>query len=160
MAELSELSLQSRLFLRAYPWRKIDPVPWAPLRRPLAQANIALVSTAGLVLPGQPAFDEDVRGGDWSYREIPSDADVRSMIDTHRSGTYDHSGVRSDPNLGFPLERLHELAASGVIGSVNRRHYSLMGSITAPGRLRAESAPAVAHALAEDRVEAVLLVPI
>ncbi|HEX2060600.1 MAG TPA: hypothetical protein VHK90_07655, partial [Thermoanaerobaculia bacterium] len=102
MAELSELSLKSRLFLKAYPWRRIHPVPWAPPRRPLRDANVALVSTAGLVLPDQQPFDDDIKGGDWSYREIPSDADVASMIDTHRSGTYDHSGVQSDPNLGFP----------------------------------------------------------
>lgn len=160
VAEISELSLQSRLFLKAYPWRRIEPTPWSPLRRPLHEAKIALVSTAGLVLPEQVPFDESVRGGDVSYRQIPSDANVSSMIDAHRSATYDHAGVQSDPSLGFPLPRLHELAASGAIGSVNHRHFSLMGSITAPARLCAETAPEVAEALAEDDVDAVLLVPI
>ena len=36
MGELSEFQTGMRLFLRAYPWRRIDPVPWAPLPRPLA----------------------------------------------------------------------------------------------------------------------------
>ena len=160
VAEMSELPLSLRLFVKAYPWRRIDPVPFAAPARPLREANVAIVSTAGLVLPHQQAFDESIRGGDWSYREISSDVDVRSMRDTHRSGSFDHTGLQEDPNLGFPLDRLREMAAAGEIGAVNRRHFSLMGSITAPARLCSESAPAVAAALAEDRVDAVLLVPI
>lgn len=160
MATVSELPLSARLFLKTYPWRRIDPVPWSPLRRPLPEARVALVSTAGLVLPAQEPFDNDIRGGDWSYREVPSDADTRTFVDAHRSKSYDHSGVHADANLGFPIDRIRELAAEGTIGEVNRRHFSFMGSITAPGRLTARSAPAVADALAADGVDAVLLVPI
>jgi D-proline reductase (dithiol) PrdB len=160
VATVSELPLSARLFLKTYPWRRIDPVPWSPLARPLPEARVALVSTAGLVLPAQKPFDNDVRGGDWSYREIPSDADTKTLIDAHRSKSYDHSGVHADPNLAFPIDRLRELATDGVIGAVHHRHFSFMGSITAPGRLMARSAPAVADALAADGVDAVLLVPI
>lgn len=160
MAEISELPLSARLFLKAYPWRRIDPVPWAPLRMPLPEARVALVSTAGLVLPSQEPFDDTRKGGDWTLREIPDGSDLPSLIDCHRSASYDHSGIRADANLGFPIDRMHELAAAGTIGSVNHRHFSLMGSITAPGRLIAESAPAVADALVADAVDAVLLIPI
>lgn len=160
VAELTELTLSARVFMKAYRWRRINPVPFASLRRPLHEAKVALVSTAGLVLPHQPAFDDSIKGGDWSYREIPTDVDVRSLRDTHRSGSYNHDGIQTDPNLGFPLDRLRELVAEGTIGSLNHRHFSMMGSITAPGRLVRESAPAVASALAEDAVDAVLLVPI
>lgn len=160
MAELSELPLTLRLFLKAYRWRRIEPVPVATMRGDLRRAKIALVSTAGLVLADQPPFDESVKGGDWSFREIPVDADVRSMIDSHRSGSFDHSGMRSDPNLGFPLDRLRELAQDGTIGSVNRRHFSLMGSLTAPGRMIAQSAPRIVESLLADEVDAAVLVPI
>jgi len=160
VANVSELPLSARLFLKAYPWRRIDPVPWSPLSRPLAESRVAIVSTAGLALPDQEPFDNDVRGGDCSFREIPSDATTRALIDSHRSASYDHSGVQADPNLAFPIDRIRELAAEGAIGSVNHRHFSLMGSITAPGRLTTRSAKAVADALAADGVDAVLLVPI
>lgn len=155
VADPSELPLTLRLFLKAYPWRRIDPVPFAPLRKPLSEARVALVSTAGLVLPGQEPFDNNVKGGDWTYREIPADADPRTLIDAHRSTSYDHSGVHADANLAFPIDRIREVAAN-----VNHRHFSFMGSITAPGQLTARSAPAVADALAADGVDAVLLVPI
>lgn len=160
VAELSELPLKVRLFLRTYPWRRIDPVPLARLRRPLREAKVALVSTAGLVLPSQVRFDNHVRGGDWSMREIPAESDPATLIDTHRSDTYDHSGVEEDPNLAFPIDRLRELKEEGAVGAINHRHFSFMGSITAPKRLTIETAPAAAEALVVDGVEAVLLIPI
>jgi D-proline reductase (dithiol) PrdB len=160
VGDLDEFSFPIRAFLKAYRWRRIDPVPWSPPRKPLAEANVALVTTAGLVLPEQAPFDERVRGGDATFREIPADARVRSLLDTHRSDTFDHSGVAADPNLAFPLDRLHELARDGVVGRVNRRHLSFMGSITATARLVKERAPEAARLLAEDGVDAALLVPV
>jgi D-proline reductase (dithiol) PrdB len=160
MAKLSDLPLSLRLFLRTYPWRRIDPVPWAAPAKPLAESKIAVVSTAGLVLPSQESFDDTVRGGDWSYRELPHDADLTTLRETHRSESFDHTGLRADANLGMPLDRVRELVAAGEIGSINDRHFSLMGSITAPGRLMHESAPTVAAALSADAVDAVLLVPV
>jgi D-proline reductase (dithiol) PrdB len=160
VATLAELPLPVRLFVKAYPWRRIDPMPWARLKRPLPESRVALVSTAGLVLPSQEPFDQTIRGGDWTFREIPANADTKTLIDAHRSASYDHGGVHADANLAFPIDRIGELAADGVIGSVNHRHFSLMGSITAPGRMTSRSAPAVADALVADGVDAVLLVPI
>jgi D-proline reductase (dithiol) PrdB len=160
MGDVSEFSIAVRTLLKLYPWRQIDPIPWAPLRKPLAEANVALVTTAGLVLADQEPFDDHIKGGDSSFRVIPGDADISTLIDTHRSETFDHSGIQSDPNLAFPLDRLHELARDGRIGRVNDRHLSFMGSITAPGRLIRDTAPAAAQLLVEDHVDVVLLVPV
>lgn len=160
MGHLGEFSLSIRLFLKTYRWRRIDPTPHSPWRKPLAACRLALVSTAGFVAPGQPPFNEHQRGGDWTFREIPADLDPRQLIDTHRSDSFDHSGMRADPNLAFPLDRVRELAASGRIGSVNHRHLSFMGSITAPGRLMSETAPQAARLLSADQVDVALLVPV
>jgi len=160
LGDISEFSIKTRLFLKAYPWRRIDPVPWAPLDKPLSKCRLALLSSAGFVLPDQEHFDESVRGGDPSFREIPSDVDVSTLIDTHRSETFDHTGLASDPNLAFPIDRVRELAESGRIGSINQRHLSFMGSITAPGRLTKRTAPEAVRKLVEDGVEAALLIPV
>ncbi|MEE8581019.1 MAG: glycine/sarcosine/betaine reductase selenoprotein B family protein [Myxococcota bacterium] len=160
MGDFSEFSVGVRLFLKAYRWRRIDPVPWTPLAKPLAECRLALLSSAGFVLPGQTPFDESQRGGDPSFREIPADARVETLIDTHRSESFDHSGMGRDPNLAFPLDRLRELARAGRIGPLNQRHMSFMGSLTAPGRLVRDTAPAVARSLAEDGVDVALLVPV
>ncbi|MBW2287562.1 MAG: hypothetical protein JRG80_01120 [Deltaproteobacteria bacterium] len=160
MAELGDFSLKHRLFLKSYPWRRIDPVPRTELTRPLAECRLALVSTAGFVRPDQEDFDPSVRGGDPSWRAIASDTPVSSLVDTHRSETFDHRAMCQDPNLAFPIDRAHELVARGRIGSVNQQHLSFMGSITAPGRLIRDSAPAAARVLRKDEVDIALLVPV
>ena len=160
MARMEELPLWLRAILKVYPWRRVEPVPCARLRRPLSAARVALVTTAGLVPPGTAPFDSSVRGGDTSYRVIGADAKVEQLEEHHRSGSFDHAGIEQDRNLAFPLDRLRDLAAAGEIGSVAPRHLSFMGSITAPGRLIRRSAPEAATLLAADLVEIALLIPV
>lgn len=160
MGDLSEFPLKYRLFLKTYPWRRIEPVPWAPLKKPLNDSRIVLVSSSGFITPDQAPFDESIRGGDYSFREIPSDIDVATLIDTHRSDLFDHSGLRQDPNLAFPLDRLREGVKTARIGSVNHRHLSFMGSITAPGRMVKKTAPQAGDLLKADKVDIALLVPV
>jgi len=118
------------------------------------------VSSAGFVLPDQPHFDESIRGGDPSFREIPSKTDPRTLVETHRSESFDHTGLSRDTNVAFPIERVHELVAAGRIGSVNHRHLSCMGSIAAVGRFIRDTVPPAAHLLVEDEVDAAILVPV
>jgi D-proline reductase (dithiol) PrdB len=155
-----EFSLALRLFLKGYRWRRIEPVPWTPLGKPLSQCRLALVSSAAFVMSGQSPFDRSARGGDVSFRDIPSAVDVHDLVDTHRSQSFDHTGVRQDPNLAFPMDRVRELVQRGRIGSINHRHLSFMGSITAPGRLVCAAAPEMARRLRTDRVDIALLVPV
>jgi D-proline reductase (dithiol) PrdB len=160
MGDLNEFSLKYKLFLKTYRWRRIDPVPWTPLIKPLKASRVALVSSAGFVTPEQPRFDDAKRGGDTSFREIPFSVDVSTLVESHRSDIFDHSGIRQDPNLAFPIDRLNELYTNGRIGAVNKRHLSLMGSITAPGRLIKRSAPEAVQCLVDDGVDVALLVPV
>lgn len=160
MAELADLPLSVRLFVRGYRWRRIDPVPFARPRRALAESRLALVSSAGMVAPGQEPFDETVRGGDWSWREIPADLPPGELRECHRSESWDHRGVARDANLALPLDRVREMEAAGEIGSVNRRHFSIMGSITAPGRLLRDTTPEIVAGCLSDEVDVALLVPV
>ena len=160
MGEIGEFPAAVRLLLRAYPWRRVDPVPWSPLRKPLSACRLALVSSAAFVATGQPPFDDRVRGGDPSFREIPGDVDLATLRETHRSEVFDHSGLARDPNLGFPLERLRELVRAGRIGSLAPCHLSFMGSILAPGRLVRDTAPVIATNFVRDEVDLALLVPV
>ena len=119
----------------------------------------SLVSLAGLVVPGDAPFDRSVRGGDFSHRLVPSDTPVGTLEEHHRSDAFDHSGIEADRNIGLPLDRLFELRAEGDIGDVAPRHIPLMGSITAPGRLRSHTLPMVADVLVDDGVDVALMVP-
>ena len=160
MAHLSDLKLTYRIYMAAYRYRQFDWRPGAVLTKPMAECRIAIVTTAALHRPDQPAFDASVKGGDWSYRELPLDVDLSSLHLAHKSNAFDHSGVETDKNLALPLDRLRELAAAHVIGAAAPRHFSFMGSIPAPGRLIDQTAPEVAAKLRHDGVDAVLLTPV
>ena len=160
MADVSALPLSVRALLKVYRWRRISPTPVAPLKRPLAQSRVALITSAGLVAPGDEPFDESVRGGDYSYRVIPNDVDVQSLAEHHRSESFDHSGIEADKNMGFPLDRLREMEAEGIIGELAPRHLSFMGSLTATGRLTRDTAPEAVELMVQDGVEVAFLVPV
>jgi D-proline reductase (dithiol) PrdB len=119
---------------------------------PLAQARVALVTTAALHDP----VDETIRGGDQSFRLIEASQPV---VLGHGSPNFDRSGWLADPNVVFPVDRLGELARAGRIGSVASRHISFAGNqpdVTL-STLRLDSGPAAAGLLREDGVHVVLI---
>ena len=160
MGRMSEFSFGVRAMLKLYRWRTIDPVPWAVPDKPLSDCRLGLVSSAGLVLPDQEPFDDSVKGGDWSMRTIPSGADPQVLIESHRSESFDRSGLEADKNLVFPLDRFREMEREGAIASLAPRALSVMGSITAPGRLVKHTAPQAAEMFLEDGVDVAFLVPV
>ena len=143
---------------RVYPlfdWTTFaEPSPRHRPTRPLQEARIALVATAGAHLPSQPAFLRG-RSGDAGYREIPAASDELRF--SHVG--YDTRRSEADPDVVFPLALLRQLAAEGEIGELAPRLFSFMGYIPEPGRLLEESAPEVARELLADAVDLVLLVP-
>lgn len=157
---IDDLPLKYRLLLKAYPWRRIEPVPAARLRVPLDQAQVALVTSAGLVADGTPPFDLTMKGGDPSFRLILDDTPATQLHAHHRSDAFDRTELAADLNVAFPRARLHDAVTSGTIGKVAASHLSFMGSITAPGRLIRDTAPAAASVLAEMGVDVALLVPV
>ncbi len=152
--------MKNRIFMSTYRYRRLDPVPFTVPTRPLSASRVALISSGAVYLADQKPFDMAVRGGDSSFREIGSDVAVSSLLSAHKSDAFDPGGFREDRNLGFPLDRLREMEAAGEIGSLNGRHISFMGSITAPGRLMSDTAPAAAALLAADGVDTALLIPL
>lgn len=161
MATYDDLVFSHRLFMKGYPFSRyaLDPVPCTPLGKPLSEARVALVTSAGVNLPEQPLFDHSIKGGDTSFREIPNTVETQTLIESHRSPGFDHSGIAADRNLGFPLDRFRELEAQGVIGELNYRHFSFMGSIVMPRKLIDETSVQVAQMLRKDEVDVVFLTP-
>jgi D-proline reductase (dithiol) PrdB len=77
---------------------------------------------------------------------------------SHQSVNFDRTGFQEDHNVVFPIDRLNELAARGVIASVAAYHYSFMGA-TQVKQLQ-HSANELAPLLRQDNVDAVLLTPV
>ncbi len=126
--------------------------PWTPLRRPLPGTTVAIVTTAGVHMRQDRPFRLN---GDATYRAIPGTAEPGDLAITHQA--YDTRDAARDINLVFPLERLRELAAEGVIGAVAPAHFGFgltpsARALLAPGR-------AVGRQLAQAGVDLALLVP-
>ena len=128
--------------------------PFVRPEKPLEECRLALVTTGGVHLPEHPRFDIDDPLGDCSYREIPADA--AQLTWTH---AYYRPDEGADLDAVFPLWTIRDLAAEGVVGELNRRHFAFMGAIHDPGPLIDETAPEVAAKLADDGVDAALLTP-
>jgi D-proline reductase (dithiol) PrdB len=160
MARLSDLKVKYRRYIQVYPYRHLDWRPGAHLRKPLSESKVAVVTSAAFYGEGQEPFDPKIKGGDYSYREIPEDVELGTLKIGHKSDAFDHAGIERDKNLALPLDRLRELKTEELIGSLSERHFSLMGSITAPARLISISAPEIAQKLAEDAVDVVSSTPV
>jgi D-proline reductase (dithiol) PrdB len=136
-----------------------DSVPWSPMRKPVRDAVVALVTTAGVHRRGDPPFDMTDPDGDPSFRVVPVDTPRAEVTITHKY--YDHSAADRDLNVVLPVDRLGELAAAGQIGGMAPRMYSFMGHVDGAHlrTLMETTAPEVARRLRADGVEAVVLTP-
>ncbi len=121
---------------------------------PLARRRVALISTAGLRRRGDRPFQP----GDGSYRVIPAETPAADLVMSHISVNFDRTGFQQDHNVVFPIDRLRELAAAGVVGSMASIHYSFMGAF--PPVAAEPHARHLAGLLKSDGVDAALLVPV
>lgn len=145
-----------------------DTGPWTPMRRPLSEARVALISAGGLFVEGDDPLGPD---GPTQEEAIPRigeflrSAPVLSVIprDTAtdrlrvRHPGYDICGAARDYNVVFPIDRLKELAEEGVFGELADEHYSFVGA-SSQRRLLDEGAPVWAQRLRSQGVDAALLV--
>jgi D-proline reductase (dithiol) PrdB len=151
-------SLTAR-WLKGQKLKDYGPPPWTPLRKPLENCTVALVTTAGVHLRSDLPFDMEDKEGDPTYRIIPRDTGRDTLCITH--DYYDHRDADKDLNIVLPLDRLQELATEGIVGGVAPFHYSFMGHIDGRHlpRFLAETAPQVAQRLKREQVDAVVLTP-
>ncbi len=162
MATFAELKLTHRIFMQNYPFSRYAIIdnPCVKLAKPLNKCKFALVTSAGLRTKNDTPFDHSYKLGDSSFREIQNDIEVQTLIEDHKSSSFDHNGVQTDKNLALPIDRFRELVANKTIGSLNNRSFSFMGSIISPNKLIKETAKNVAKLLKQDEVDCVLLTPV
>jgi hypothetical protein len=127
---------------------------WCPLKKPLTESRLALLSSAALRLADQKPF---IPREDTSYRLVSSDPAAGEIIIDH------HSGIgrvpRQDPEIVFPRSALQMLAKRGVIGALAPFHVSFMGGLRCHKEIETEIAPAISRELKRAEVDVALLAP-
>lgn len=128
------------------------PAALSPLRVPLKQARIALVTASGAMVRGQPPFD---RAADSTFRAIPANTATDQL--EFGVSSYDHGDVNRDPNCMFPLDRARELAAAGMIGALSDLHFGIQGGGGDMELIRTQTAPELIGQLRALGADAVVL---
>ena len=143
--------------LRGYTFVSNVHAPFTPARRALPMLNLALISTAGAYIDGTQAFDTTAKDGDATFREIPVEVAGEDLRYAARG--YDPAAVQQDRNAQIPVERLLELEANSVIGSLNQVWWSLSGFIPNARLVADRLAPQIIERLNRYEVQAALLIP-
>ena len=134
-----------------------DFVPMAKMQKPLSECRVGFVSTAGVQLKGSMPFDVVHPIGDYTFRKIPSGTQPHEL-EIHQI-KYPTSGANVDVNVVYPIQRLQELAAKGVIGELADNFLSFIGYNMDPRHLENSLAEDIADAMEEEKVDVVLAAP-
>src|SRR5215469_10574152 len=137
------------------PYRGVqnESAPFTPLRKPIAESRIALISSGGIMYRDQPRFHRE----DASYRRIPKDARADELSVWHFG--YPTRDAERDVNCVFPIARMRELEAAGVMGALIDPAFSFMGGIYSARKVRDELAPQIVDELKRAHADAFFLVP-
>jgi hypothetical protein len=143
-----------------YRWAHYVDAPFQPLRKPLAQSRVAIVTTAA---PFDPAKGDQGPGAKYN-----GGAKFYSVYDGETSTTHDlrishiaydrvHTSA-DDSGTWFPLPQLQRLAAAGRIGDVAPRFFG--APTNRSHRVTIETdAPEILARCRADGVDAAVLVP-
>lgn len=148
-----------------YRYAENDTGVFTPLRRPLAESRLVLISSAGIeIVPDdgpapQPYPSRNI--GDKTKAEvtgIPSDLPADKLVYVTGAHNHQESDMR-DPDAFFPATRLRELAGEGRIGSLAPEHLRMRPAYS-QRKTRELDAPEVLRRCREQAVDVALLVPI
>ncbi len=138
-------------------------IPWTALAKPLSECTVSILSSAAVALKtDRPFYQEIERRDPWfsdpSYRVLPRTATTESARVYHLH--INTAFAERDLNCVAPIERLNELEALGEVARSAPSHYSYMGYTVRPEALLQRSVPDIVLRLREEKVDAVVLVPV
>jgi len=140
-----------------YKWTVNTEAPFTPLTKPLHQCRVSMLVAGGISHCSEPGFNPNAR--DDLRLDVIDPAWKPEEFEINDS-YYDHRDADRDINVIFPIDRLRELAAEGVIGDLAPRLWSgFMGRIYKRSLVTEEAAPAFADQLKADGVDLLVLVP-
>ena len=142
-----------------YRWAHYAEVPFAPLRRKLAECRVALITTAA---PFQPGQGDQGPGAPYNaaakfYRVYSGDTAIDHDLRIAHVG-YDRTHTTAeDGNTWFPLPALRRSAAKGRIGEVTPRFHGAPTNRSHRATIERDCPELLARCTA-DRADAAILV--
>ena len=142
------------------------------IEKPINKMRIALIGSTGHFMRGQdpkPFGVEDMSQNEAEDRiieflklepeltSIPTNTSSDQLKVRH--GGYDVRGAILDHNVNFPIDRLNELVAEGVIGEFASPAYSFVGACSQM-RLQKHALPGWIEKLHNESIDGLILVPV
>ena len=154
---------------RDYRWATNESAPFTPLKKPLSQSRVTLISTAGFTLVPEGGFSEAEiselkKGGsnmgsyDMEVFPVPSNLPEESILYIVANHDTSQSDM-SDVNSFFPIQRLREFQTEGVLGSLVTEFLRLKENYSQRKTMEVD-APEVLRRCREDNVDVALLTPV
>jgi D-proline reductase (dithiol) PrdB len=134
-------------------------IPYTPNTRGLSEMTIMIVSTSGVHLLDQEPYSTDTAQGDSTFRIIPGDVSSGDLTVTHAAPKehYNTDAPKEDINCVFPIDRLRELADSGIIQGVAEKHLTMMGYAMRLKQINEVTIPAVVKEVVRSKADGVIL---
>ncbi len=148
-----------------------DEGAFVPLQKPLAECNVALITSSGHFVDGddpKPFGVENMSHAEAQARIneflreeptlsfIPADTPNEQLRIIH--GGYPVRSAENDPNVALPIDHMRALASEGVIGSFAGA-YSFVGACSQMRLLR-QIGPQWVERLQSENVDVAILAPV
>lgn len=143
-------------FETEYPMPTFDRVAPQPAVKDLAHANIALVTSGGIVPKGNPDHIESSSASRYGEYSIAGFDDLTSADHETAHGGYDPVYANEDPDRVLPVDVLRDMEKEGIIGKLNDYYYATVGNGTAVANAK-KFAEEIAQKLKMQNVDAVIL---
>jgi hypothetical protein len=149
-----------KLGFPAYRWAHFADVPFTPVTKPLAQARLALITTAA---PYQPGVGDQGPGAKYNanakfYKVYSDTTDATPDLRISHVGYDRLHTTAEDPNTWFPLAQLQLAVKAGRIGGLTPRFHGAPTNRSQRVTIEAD-APELLRRCREDGADVAVLVP-
>jgi len=135
---------------KSYRWASFETVPFLPLKKPLAQSTVGLITTAMPIMENEQG-PKIVRSGSI---HTPPDKLFTDDLAWDKNATH-----LDDLDSFLPIHHLHELKKEGRIGQLSD-HFYCVPTEYSQRRTNEVDAPKILRRCREDGVDAALLLPL
>jgi len=143
-----------------YVWAHYIDVPFTPLKKPLAQSVLGLITTA---VPHDPSKGPQGQGASYNaaakfYQPYQQSSEGSIDLRIAHVGVDRKNANMEDSNCWFPLDAAKRALADGRIGEVSANFYGLPTNRSQRHTLESD-APRVLEMMQADRVDVAVLIP-
>lgn len=148
--------LNNQPFVTELPIPKLDRVEIATPIKDLSKANIAMVTTGGIVPVDNPDRIQSASATRWGRYDISNLERLESKVYKTIHAGFDPAAADADPNVIMPIDAMKAFLKEGKIGKLHDYFYSTVGT----GTTQAEASrmgKEIVVKLLEDKVDGVIM---